>query len=88
MEIPVNYMGNALIQITRIYTACYDDETLHKLSQKDTIVRKVSNYGSDKIFLQLTNVILQIVYCEDEKIYESINMNLDHVYLIKVIKLC
>ncbi len=87
MEIPVNYRGNALIQITRIYSSWYDNNTLNELAQKEPIVREVSNYGSDRIFLQLAHVTLQIVYCKDEQIYESINMNLDYVYLIKVIKL-
>jgi hypothetical protein len=88
MEIPVNYEGNALMQIIRIYEPYYTNDTLNELSNKKTIIRKVSNYGFDNVFLQLQNVNLHIAYCKNEQIYESINMDLDYVYLIKIIKLC
>jgi hypothetical protein len=87
MEIPLNYVGDALIQIVRIHSQCYSNHTLTDLSKKEPIVRKVSNYGTNKTFLQLLNVNLQIIYCNNEKIYESINMDLNYVFLIKVIKL-
>lgn len=88
MEIPVNYKGNALIQILRIYEGYYTNDALNELLNKKPIIREVISYGSNKIFLQLTNVNLEIVYCENEQIYESINMDLNYVFLIKVIKLC
>lgn len=88
MEIPVNYKGNVLIKILRIYEGYYTNDALNELLDKKPIIREVTSYGPNKIFLQLTNVNLEIVYCENEQIYESINMDLNYVFLVKVIKLC
>lgn len=92
MEIPINYKGNVQIQVICIYNSFHTNNALNELSNKESIIREVTNYGSiygqNKTFLYLSNVCLEIIFDKHNKIYESVNIDLNHIYLIKVIKLC
>lgn len=83
--IPKNYEGNVMIKILRVYDDIYSNNEFIDLENKTPIIRKAVNYGT-KTFIHLNNISLEVVYCPDNKVYESVNP-IEGIYLVKVLSL-
>jgi hypothetical protein len=73
------------IKIIKIFTSYYTDYDLHILDKKKPIYVEIIKYPNNRTFVNLPYKSLEIVYCDDCDLYESIDSNED-VHLIKIIK--
>jgi hypothetical protein len=85
MKIPNKYDNKVLIKLLKIHSDYYTSDILKLLNFKEPIVLPVINYDN-RTFLCLNNKFQEIVYCNDDKIYRSIN-NIYCIYLVKILDL-